>query len=478
MNDRMLIDGQWTEGESGRRIEVRNPATGEVFAAVSEGDAGSIDQAVAAARASFEDGRWRDLPPATRGKILWRLADLLEANADEIARLETSNVGMPLVMAHYQVSAAAEALRYFAGWATKIHGRSTELNNGFQRHMGYTLREPVGVVGAIVPWNAPLLMVAWKLGPALAAGCSTVLKPAENTPLTALAFGRLALEAGIPAGVVNVVPGYGATAGAALAAHMDVDKLSFTGSTNVGRELLRAATGNFKRLTLELGGKSPFIICEDAALDEAIGAAQMAILANCGQNCSAGSRLIVHRSVYDRVLEGVAAGARGIPQGDGLDPASQIGPLVSQKQLERVSAYIESGKAGGATVVAGGERLDRPGYFVQPTVFADVAGDLAIAREEIFGPVLVVSRFDEVDEAVAMANDTDYGLASYVWSQDAKRPHQIARRIRAGTVWVNTALAIDPSLPVGGFKQSGWGRENGPDGIEAYLETKSVIAAI
>jgi phenylacetaldehyde dehydrogenase len=470
----LFIDGAFIDARSGETFDVYEPSSGDVFAQAAAGGAADIDQAVAAARRSFDRGTWRGLAPAERARIMWRVGELIDQHAEELAELDCLNIGTPLAGAAHQVAFTAESFRYYAGWCTKIHGKTTDIA-GPNPVFGYTLREPVGVVGHIVPWNAPLLLAAWKIAPALAAGCSNILKPAEQTPLSAVRLAAIMHEAGIPAGVMNVVTGLGSVAGAALAEHMDVDKISFTGSTDTGRRIIQAASLNMKRVTLELGGKSPFLIFDDANIDKAIGAAGMAIFGNSGQICSAGSRLYVQRKSFDRVVEGVAAIAGSIKLGRGLDPDTQMGPLISEKQFDRVMSYLDIGRDQGAEVVCGGARHGNRGYFVQPTILAKGSPDIRTRREEIFGPVLSVSAFDEVDEAVALANDTNYGLASYLWTNDIHKARDVASRIRAGTVWTNTALTIDNAMPSGGMKQSGWGREGGAEGLEPYLETKSVV---
>lgn len=475
----MLIAGEPVPAAGGGVLDVHDPATGAVIARVPEGGREDIDRAVASARRAFEGGEWETLGPAGRAKCLWRLADLIDAHADELAALESRNNGMPLASARgFAVARTAEGFRYYAGWATKIHGKTSEFPGLAEPMLGYTLREPVGVVGMIVPWNSPLMIASWKLAPALAAGCTCVLKPAEETPLTALRLGELALEAGIPPGVVNIVTGYGHTAGAALSAHPDVDKITFTGSTEIGRLILQAAGGNFKKVTLELGGKSPVVVFPDADLSRAIPGAARAIFNNAGQVCTAGSRLYVHESVFEQVVEGVVARAGAIRVGPGDDPASEMGPLISEKQRARVLGYVESGPREGADILVGGAPLDRPGFFMQPTVIATRNPDITAMREEIFGPVLVAQPFREIEEVVGLANDTPFGLAASVWTQDLRTAHRLARRLRAGSVGINVHQMSNLSMPFGGYKQSGWGREGGWEGIEAYLETKSVLVAL
>lgn len=480
---KMLINNEWVESISGRTFEVINPANGQVLAHVAEGDAQDIDRAVIAARQAFENPSWSRMSASERGKLLWRLADLLEANLDEFAELETLDNGKPISVARAaDVPLAADLFRYMAGWATKIEGNTIPISvpymPGAEFH-SYTLREPVGVVGQIIPWNFPLLMAAWKLGPALATGCTVVLKPAEQTPLSALRLGELILEAGYPAGVVNIVPGFGETAGAALAAHPDVDKVAFTGSTEVGKLIVQAAgTSNLKKITLELGGKSPNIIFPDADLKAAIPGAANAIFFNQGQCCCAGSRLYVHRSVFDQVLEGVAEHASKIRVGNGLDPKTQMGPLVSHDQFQRVCDFLESGVSEGARALAGGKALTGDGYFVQPTVLVDTKHHMKVVQEEIFGPVVVAMPFEHPDEIAAVANDSIYGLAAAVWTKDISMAHKLARRLRAGSVWVNCYNVFDAALPFGGFKQSGWGREMGHAALELYTEVKAVTVQL
>ncbi len=476
---KMLIGNEWGEATSGKTFDVENPATGEVIARVAEGGKEDIDRAVKAARRAFENPTWSRMTASDRGKLLWRLADLLEQNLDEFAELETLDNGKPVSVARVaDVPLAADLFRYMAGWATKLEGNTIPISvpyaPGAEFH-SYTLREPVGVVGQIIPWNFPLLMAAWKLGPALATGCTVVLKPAEQTPLSAIRLGELIVEAGYPEGVVNIVTGFGETAGAALAAHPDVDKVAFTGSTEVGKLIVQASgASNLKKITLELGGKSPNIIFPDADLKAAIPGAANAIFFNHGQCCCAGSRLYIHKSIFDEVIEGVAEQAKKIRVGDGLDPKTQMGPLVSREQFERVCGYLDSGLSEGARAVAGGKGKDGKGYFVEPTVLVDTKPSMKVIREEIFGPVVAAMPFDSPDEIAAVANDSIYGLAAAVWTKDISMAHKLAKRLRAGSVWVNCYNVFDAALPFGGYKQSGWGREMGHAALDLYTETKAV----
>jgi phenylacetaldehyde dehydrogenase len=474
----LLIDGEWREAADGGTLPVYDPARGTVIAEVAAAGAADVDAAVRAARAAFEDGPWSKMTPSDRGRAIWRLGDLIEDHADELAMLETLDNGKPLGVArHADVPLAADLFRYMAGWATKITGQTFPISVPYApgaEFVAYTLREPLGVVGQIIPWNFPLLMAAWKLGPALATGNTVVLKPAEQTPLSAIRLGELIAEAGIPNGVVNIVNGYGETAGAALAAHPGVDKVAFTGSTEVGRLILQAAAGNLKKLTLELGGKSPNVIFADADLDAAIPAAASAIFFNQGQVCAAGSRLYVEEPLYEEVVAGVGRAAAAMTVGSGLDPATEMGPLISAEQLERVDSYIGIGRDEGARTVTGGARMDGPGYFMEPTVLADVRSDMRVVQEEIFGPVLVAQPFKSADEVAPLANGTPYGLAAAVWTRDIGKAHRLARQIQAGTVWINTFNIYDAALPFGGYKESGWGREMGEDVLSNYLQTKSV----
>ncbi len=473
---KMLIDGKWVEAASGKTFDTLNPATGEVLARVAEGDAEDVDRAVRAARRAVDGGPWRRMRPAERERLLLRIADLIEAHAEELAELETLDNGKTLADSRsVDVPSAAATFRYYAGWVNKLTGDTNPSDEAF---FNFTLREPVGVCGQIIPWNFPLLLAAWKLAPALACGNTCVLKPAEQTPLTALRLGELLEEAGVPAGVVNIVPGFGPTAGAALVRHPMVDKIAFTGSTEVGKEIQRESAATLKRVSLELGGKSPNIVFADADVEAAVEGALVGVFFNQGQVCCAGTRLFVERKLHDEFAERLAKTAAGMKQGSGLDPETRIGPLVSQEQLERVTGYLEIGKREGARVLTGGERntakgLER-GYFVKPTVFTGVRNDMRIAREEIFGPVVAVIPFKDEDDAVLQGNDTLYGLAAGVWTRDIGRAHRVARAIRAGTVWVNCYNVFDPASPFGGYKESGYGRELGRYALDLYTQVKSV----
>ena len=477
----MFINGQWMDAASGKTFETPNPATGETLARVAEGDAEDINRAVKAARKAFEEGPWSRMTASERGRIIWRIGDLILEHTDELAQLESLDNGKPFVIAQAaDVPLAADLFHYMAGWATKIEGNTINISVPYMpgaNFHSYTLREPVGVVGQIIPWNFPLLMAAWKLGPALATGNCVILKPAEQTPLTALKLAELIAEAGVPEGVVNVVTGFGETAGAALAAHNDVDKVAFTGSTEVGKLIVTAATGNLKKVSLELGGKSPNIVFDDAD-QAAIEGAANAIFFNHGQCCVAGSRLFVQEGRFDEVVDGVAEIAKSIKLGSGLDESTQMGPLVSDEQFRRVTGYLESGKADGATALTGGGRFGDKGYFVEPTVLTNTSPSMKIVREEIFGPVVVAAPFTDLDEIAAAANDTEYGLGAGIWTKDISKAHALAKKIRAGTVWINCYNVFDASLPFGGYKQSGWGREMGHEVLEAYTEVKAVTAQL
>jgi aldehyde dehydrogenase (NAD+)/betaine-aldehyde dehydrogenase len=473
--DSLFIDGVWRPAaDDGRRDSV-NPATGRVLASVSEAALADVDAAVASARRAFGDPAWSELTPSARGKILWRVAELIDANADELAQLEMRDQGQPLGIAHHiSVEGAAEHFRYFAGWCTKISGATSPVSIPGMLH--YTRREPLGVCALITPWNFPLLIATWKLAPALATGNTVVVKPAEQTPLTTIRLVELLNEAGIPAGVVNLLTGGGAV-GRALAGHDGVDKVSFTGSTAVGREIVAGSAGNLKRVTLELGGKAPSIVLPDADLGAAVAGNLRGAVLNTGQVCAAYTRFFVHRSRYDEFATKIAAAAAGLTVGPGDAATTQVGPLVSQAQLDRVAGYVAGAKDQGAELLAGGRRLDgalADGYFFAPTVFGAVEDDMTIAQEEIFGPVLSVFAYDELDEVIARANDTSYGLAACLWTSDLRNAHRTAAALEAGTVYVNALPVLDPAAPWGGYKASGWGREMGPEAIDAYTQTKGV----
>lgn len=480
---RMLIGGQWVDASEDQRIQVVNPADETIIGSIPSAQSADVNKAVDCAKEALEQDAWARMRPSARQNLLLALADLIDRDARIIAELEAVDNGKSADMAQaVDVSLGLDFFRYMAGWATKIEGSTLDVSMPVAPpeadFFAYTRREPVGVVAAIIPWNFPFLMACWKLAPALAAGCTVVLKPAEQTSLSALYLGELIEEAGFPAGVVNIITGDGQTAGSALVQHPKVNKISFTGSTQVGQQIGRAAMGNMARVTLELGGKSPMIVLADCDPEKAAQGAAQAIFFNHGQVCSAGSRLYVHRSIYDTVVNRLAELAKSIPMGPGLDPSAQMGPLVSQVQLDRVCNYIDSGRKEGARLVTGGERADRPGYYVEPTVFASENDDLVIAREEIFGPVLIALPFDDVEEVVRRANDSPYGLAASVWSNDLSQVQRIIPKLKAGTVWVNGHNMLDAGVPFGGYKLSGFGRDMGRQSLESYLETKAVVMAL
>ena len=474
---KMMIAGRASEAVSGETFDVYDPSTAQVIAQAPRGDAADIEAAVVAAREAFEDRRWTGLRPGKRTEVLFKIADLVKRNINELAQLESLDTGKPLSMASGEMWMVGEVFRYYAGWPTKIFGDTNPTDDAM---FVYTLREPMGVCGGIIPWNYPLVMASWKVAPALACGNTVVLKPAEQTPLTATRLAELCLEAGLPEGVFNLVTGFGHEAGAALAAHDDVDKIAFTGSTEVGKKILQASTGNLKRVTLELGGKSPNIVFSDANMKRAAKGSMLGVFVNSGQVCTAGTRILVEKSVHDDFVQSLIDATASMKLGPGLDDESGMGPVVSHEQLERVTDYIDIGKQEGAEVAAGGSRAEDlgEGYFVQPTIFTGVRNDMRIAQEEIFGPVAAVIEVNDVDEAIAVANDTMYGLASAVWTNDLSKAHRVAKGIKAGTVWVNTAGPIEPVTSFGGYKQSGFGRELGRHSIDAYTQTKSVWVSL
>lgn len=481
-NHCMLIDGQWVASSSGQTLDVLNPADESILGTVPAATEMDVDAAVRAARRAFEAPAWAKMRPDQRQRLLLRLADLIEEHASTLAQIESLDNGKSVAIAEaVDVALAASYFRYMAGWATKIEGSTLDISIPFapkNEFIGYTRKEPVGVVGAIVAWNFPLLLAAWKLAPALATGCTVVLKPAEQTPLTALYLGQLIQEAGFPDGVVNVVTGDGPSAGAPLTRHPGVNKLTFTGSTEIGKLIGKAAMDNMTRITLELGGKSPVIVLEDCDPAVAAAGASQAIYFNQGQVCCAGSRLYVHKKIFERVVADLADHANALKIGHGLDPLTQLGPLVSREQMDKVCSYIDIGQQQGAEVVAGGGRFGEHGYFVRPTVLAKVDQKARVVQEEIFGPVVVAMPYDDLDEVAAMANDTPFGLGASIWSNDLARVHRLIPKIKSGTVWVNCHNMLDPALPFGGYKQSGFGKEMGRAGLDAYLEQKSVLIMV
>ena len=479
----LLIDNQWVDAAAGERFATHDPATGATLASIARASQTDVDAAVASARQAFVGDGWRTMQPANRAQILWRIGELIDAHIDELAELETIDQGKPLSVSRWaELPAAAEQFRYFAGLCTKLEGTVIPNSVGYQpvgkRVHSFTMKEPVGVVAAITPWNSPLILTAMKLAPALCTGCCVVLKPAEDTSLSALRLGELCIEAGLPAGVLNIVTGYGAEAGQALAEHSGVDKVAFTGSTATGKKILAAAQGNLKRVTLELGGKSPMVVMGDADLELAIPGVANAVFFNGGQVCVAGTRLYVHSSVADALLSGVSELAQAMVLGHGLDPTTQMGPMVNSRQADKVVGYVREGVAAGAEAIVGGRRGGPAGTFIEPTVLSNCTNDMSVMREEIFGPVLSSVVFDDPQEALRLANDSNYGLAASVWTENLSHAHRFAADLQAGTVWINAHSMFDPSLPIGGYKQSGWGRESGLLAVENYLETKTVCAVL
>ena len=468
----LFINGKWVDSVSGKTFDTLNPATEKVITSVAEGDSADIDLAVIAARAAFENGPWEKTGARDRGRILLKIANLLEKHQDELALLDTLDNGKPITeTTNADIPLAIDCFLYYAGWADKIHGETIPVRGEF---FNYTLRDPVGVVGQIIPWNFPLLMAAWKIAPALACGNTVVLKPAEQTPLTALRLGEICQEAGLPDGVLNIVTGYGPTAGAALAEHMDVNKIAFTGGSDTGRIIMQAASKNLKQITLELGGKSPNIVFADSDIDSAVSGAMTGIFFNQGEVCCAGSRLFLERSIHDEFVDKLSNKAANMRVGNPEDAGTQMGAQVSEEQFDKILGYIDTGKQEGAKLVTGGERCGEKGYFIRPTVFDEVDNNMKIAREEIFGPVVSAITFDDVSEVVRQGNLSIYGLAAAVWTKDIKKAHRLARDLKAGTIWINTYNAFDAASPFGGFKQSGFGRELGVHALELYTQVKSV----
>jgi len=467
-----LINGNWVPAASGKTFETINPATEEVIAQVAEGDQADVDLAVKAARNALENGPWGKIDARERGRLMYRLADLIEGELDELAALETLDNGKPVTDSRgADLPLTIDCLRYYAGYADKIHGQTIPVRGNF---LTYTRREPVGVVGQIIPWNFPMLMTAWKWGPALAAGCTIVMKPAEQTPLTCLRMGRLAQKAGIPEGVINIIPGYGPTAGASIVKHPDVDKVAFTGEDQTAKIIMKDASQTLKRLTFELGGKSPNIVFADADLDAAAAGAHFALYFNQGQCCCAGSRLFVEDKIHDQFVDQLVELNESRKLGDPLDPETQQGPQIDQAQFDKIMHFVDVGREEGAKCLTGGKRFGERGYFVEPTLFTDVEDGMDIAKSEIFGPVLSVLRFKDIDEVVQRGNATHFGLAAAVWTRDVSKAHRLAAELKAGTVWVNCYDVFDAAAPFGGFKRSGMGRELGEKGLDAYTETKTV----